>query len=80
MVAKFPECKLSAREVKWLGDFYYDARYPGDDFITVTFGDAQDAIRIGEDTIAEVAKILIDDESKQLFDYYNEQNSKFQEG
>lgn len=28
--------KLSLPELAFLGDFYFDARYPGDNFVTVT--------------------------------------------
>jgi HEPN domain-containing protein len=32
----YDKCPLSEKDYKWLGDFYFDARYPGDDFIIVT--------------------------------------------
>ena len=41
-----PACNLSEKEYKWLGDFYFEARYPGDDFTVVTLEEARDCIRL----------------------------------
>ena len=48
ILEKFPDAKLSSKDCKWLGDFYFDARYPGDDFIRVTLEDGLEAMRIVE--------------------------------
>lgn len=73
---KYPDCAISAKDCKWLGDFYYDARYPGDDFITVSYEDATEAIRIAEETITEVEKILTNEKAKELFAYCKEQTDE----
>lgn len=70
---KYPDSMLSAKDSKWLGDFYYDARYPGDDFIVVSYEDALDALHIAEDIIEEVEKILTSQKDMELFSYYREQ-------
>lgn len=75
ILTKFPESKLSSKDCKWLGDFYYDARYPGDDYITVSKEDAEEALLIVERTLAAVEKILCSEESKQLFKHYKERVS-----
>ena len=43
-----PELSLSSRDCKWLGDFYFDARSPGDNFVTVNEDDARECLRITE--------------------------------
>lgn len=47
---------VDSRSCKWLGDFYYDARYPGDNFIIVNEQDALECLEI-------VAKIKADAET-----------------
>lgn len=42
----YPSCSLSEKEYKWLGDFYFETRYPGDDFTVVTLEEAKDCIRL----------------------------------
>lgn len=39
---------VDKKDCKWVGDFYYDARYPGDDFVEVTQNDAIEAMAITE--------------------------------
>lgn len=68
ILERFPDAKLSTKDCKWLGDFYFDARYPGDDFIIVTLQDAIEAMRIAEDIIREVKKILTNQEAQMLFE------------
>lgn len=68
ILGKFPNAKLNAKDCKWLGDFYFDARSPGDDFIVVTLEDGLEAMRIVEDILIEVEKILISEETKSLFE------------
>ncbi|NLZ83525.1 MAG: HEPN domain-containing protein, partial [Clostridiales bacterium] len=43
---RFPDCPLDSKDYKWLGDFYYDARYPGDNFITVGEESGLECIRL----------------------------------
>ncbi|MDO4557205.1 MAG: HEPN domain-containing protein [Lachnospiraceae bacterium] len=59
---------VSSRDCKWLGDFYFDARYPGDNFVLVNSEDAQDALRIIDDVRAETIRILneIEEERKKM--------------
>ena len=54
---------VSSRDCKWLGDFYFDARSPGDNFVVVSEKDAVECIdlakQIKEDTdriLAEIKK------------------------
>lgn len=44
--------------MKWLGDFYFDARYPGDNFVEVNKEDALECIRITEDLQQKVRNLL----------------------
>lgn len=76
ILIKYPECKISSKDCKWLGDFYYDARYPGDDFVEVSREDAIEALRIVEATLKEVECILINTEAQELFDYYKQEVNK----
>lgn len=55
---RYPECELDSYECKWLGDFYFDARYPGDNFVEVNEEDAHRAIEITEKVIRIVKNIL----------------------
>lgn len=49
---------VSSRDCKWLGDFYFDARYPGDNFVTANREDAEECLRIVECLEEDVRKIL----------------------
>lgn len=44
----FKGCPLSSKDYKWLGDFYYEARYPGDNFVVVNEEDALESLRLVE--------------------------------
>lgn len=46
--ARFTSCPLDSKDYKWLGDFYYDARYPGDNFIVVSEESGEECIRLLE--------------------------------
>lgn len=46
-----PELDLDTIGLAYLTDFYYDARYPGDDFYTVTKGDFEKCLSIMYDTV-----------------------------
>lgn len=70
ILERFPESKFSSKDCKWLGDFYFDARYPGDDFIVVSGEDAIESMNIVESILEEAEKILDDNNSKELFEYY----------
>lgn len=48
---RFPNCPLDSKDYKWLGDFYYDARYPGDNFITVGEESGRECIRLLEELL-----------------------------
>ena len=52
--------KLSAdsKECKWLGDFYMDASYPGDNFVVATKEDAEECLRITELLMNDSKRIL----------------------
>lgn len=53
-----PEAPLNSKDCKWLGDFYFEARYPGDNFVVVNEEDARECIRITEDIRRIVAEEL----------------------
>lgn len=56
---RYPDCGLDSFECKWLGDIYFDARYPGDNFVKVNEEDAEKALEITEEII-DVVKQLLD--------------------
>lgn len=37
---------LSIKDYKWVGDFYFDARYPGNDFVVVSEADSEECLRL----------------------------------
>ena len=76
LLEKFPQMNLSSKDIKWLGDFYFDARYPGDDFIEVNLEDGLEAMKIVEEILIEVEKILDFEQAKELFAYCKSQVSK----
>lgn len=45
-ISKYEKLPVSSMECKWLGDFYYDARYPGDDTVVVSREDVVQCIDI----------------------------------
>jgi len=55
---KYPDWDVSSMEIKWLGDFYFDARYPGDDFFCVEEEDAEKCIEILECVRDQARQIL----------------------
>lgn len=40
----YPDCRLDEKEYKWLGDFYFETRYPGDDFTVVSEDEAVECL------------------------------------
>lgn len=52
------ELSISSKDCKWVGDFYFDARYPGDDFICVNNDDAEECLRITEQLCKDAKEIL----------------------
>ncbi|MFA9463386.1 MAG: HEPN domain-containing protein [Velocimicrobium sp.] len=55
----------SSKDVKWLGDFYFDARYPGDNFVVVSEEDALECLRIVEELEITVRELLEEEEKKR---------------
>ncbi len=55
--------KVSSKDCKWLGDFYYDAGYPGDNFVLVSESDAEECLRIVEVIETNVRAIFSNGES-----------------
>ncbi|MBS6195758.1 MAG: HEPN domain-containing protein [Clostridiales bacterium] len=49
-----PELKLDIIGLAFLTDFYFDARYPGDDFYNVTESDFKKCLEIMYDTIKKL--------------------------
>lgn len=56
---------VSSKDCKWLGDFYYDARYPGDNFILVNENDAKECLRIVEALEIDVREIIAKEERQR---------------
>lgn len=55
---RYPDTDLNSMECKWLGDFYFDARYPGDNYVIVSKEDAYTSLEIATHIIEAVNKIL----------------------
>lgn len=62
IITKF-NMNVSSKDCKWLGDFYFDARYPGDNFVTVNEEDAQECLRIVELLETDVMAIITEEEA-----------------
>ena len=58
-------------EIKWLGDFYFDARYPGDDFFCVDEDEAEKCIEIQECVREQTKQILSTSEVLQDWEVEN---------
>lgn len=50
----FPDLNLDTIGLAYLTDFYFDARYPGDDFYTVSKDDFEKCLSIMYDTITRL--------------------------
>lgn len=59
IIERYPDASLNSMECKWLGDFYFDARYPGDNYVVVSKDDAYMALEITE-RILEVVNDILD--------------------
>ena len=57
---------ISSRDCKWLGDFYFDARYTGDDFVEVNKEDAEECLQIVE-MLRQDVSLVLEEEEKQRF-------------
>ena len=60
------EVKITLREIKYVGDFYYDARYPGDNFMNVDEEAIEDCIEITNRVRKACLEILDQQENKIL--------------
>ncbi len=61
----YKELDVSTKDIKWLGDFYFDARYPGDNFVAVSEEDALECLRIVEDLETKVRYLLEEEEKRR---------------
>jgi len=52
-----PDLNLDTIGLAYLTDFYYDARYPGDDFYTVTKEEFDKCLSIMYDTVEKLKKL-----------------------
>lgn len=57
VIKKYP-MSVDSRSCKWLGDFYYDARIPGDNFVEVNEQDANECLSIVDKIKTDVQKIF----------------------
>ena len=62
---EYPDIGLDAKDLKWLGDFYFDARYPGDNFVEVSREDALECLKITEETERKTVALLQAAEKEQ---------------
>lgn len=63
---RFIDCPLDSKDYKWLGDFYYDARYPGDNFIMVGEESGEECIRLLEELLQWIDGIKEPQKNKPL--------------
>lgn len=63
IMEKYPDWEVDNIEVKWLGDFYFDARYPGDDFISVNEDEAKKCLEILGKIRSKAYEILKDEKT-----------------
>lgn len=61
----YPNIDIATKDVKWLGDFYFDAIYPGDNFIQVSREDALECLGLVEKIEQEVKEILKKEEESR---------------
>ena len=54
-----PDLNLDTIGLAYLTDFYYDARYPGDDFYTVTKEEFDKCLSIMYDTVEKLKKLKV---------------------
>lgn len=52
--------EISSRDCKWLGDFYFDAGYPGDNFVVVSEEDAIECIDLAKQIKEDTDRILVE--------------------
>lgn len=64
IITRYP-LNVSSKDCKWLGDFYFDARYPGDNFVAVNKDDADECLRILEVLSADAKRILKAEQEKR---------------
>ena len=57
---------VTLREVKYVGDFYFDARYPGENFTTVDEEAINDCIEITENVRKASLKVLNETQTRTL--------------
>ncbi len=72
--SEFSDFDVNSRDMKWLGDFYFDARYPGDNFVTVSREDALECLDMTEQVEKAVIELLLQEEQRR-----NEKKKKIQE-
>lgn len=61
----YPQLELSSKDMKWLGDFYFDARYPGDNFVEVNRADALECLRLTAELQKKTEKLLSEAEAEK---------------
>lgn len=62
---KYANENVNSKDIKWLGDFYFDVRYPGDNYIQISKEDAVECIRISEVVENWYNKIEKEESSKE---------------
>ena len=60
----FPDITLNVQECKWLGNYYFETRYPGDNFTVVSQEDGEECIRIVETIRESITEKMMNSKSK----------------
>lgn len=61
------EVNITLREIKYVGDFYYDARYPGDNFMNVDEEAIEDCIEITK-RVRKVCLTILNQQENKILD------------
>lgn len=56
---------VNSRDCRWLGDFYFDACYPGDNFTVVSEDDMKECLNLTEHIMDDVTQILTKEQKLQ---------------
>lgn len=57
--------EISSKDCKWLGDFYFDTRYPGDNFVIASKEDAEECLQLVEIIRQDALRILEQEEKSR---------------
>lgn len=58
VIEKELQIDFNRKDLQYLSDFYFDARYPGTDYVRLTKEEAEEAIHILEDILNKVREVF----------------------